>query len=93
MAVAVHSPAPYVEAHSARNPNHVKSVADDYGIREPVYVDHDRAYFEALGASYHPTFYVVDRQGRIRIVEQGMQVAGSESAKRMEALIQTLLRE
>lgn len=93
MAVAVHSPAPYVEASATRNPKHVKSVADDYGIHAPVYVDHDRALFEALGATYHPTFYIVDKKGRIRIVERGAQIAGSDSTKRLEAMIQQLLKE
>jgi peroxiredoxin len=93
MALSVHSPAPYREAENKPNRAHVKAVADDYGIRAPVYIDHDRAFFEALGAVYHPTFYVVDRQGRIRAAAQGAQEAGGESAKRLEAAIQAALRE
>jgi hypothetical protein len=92
-ALAVHSPSPYRDAENTRNAKHVKAVADDYDIKEPVYIDHDRSFFEALGATYHPEFYLVDKKGQIRAVEKGAQIAGSASTKRMEALIEKLLAE
>ncbi len=76
-----------------RDRAHVRHVAEDYGIHHAVYIDHDLAFFNALGASSHPTFYLIDKHGRVRKGEYGAQIAGSASAKRFEAMIQTLLRE
>jgi hypothetical protein len=85
----VHSPYSAQERDRA----HVQHVAEDYGIHHAVYIDHDVAFFAALGASNHPTFFLIDKHGRVRMGEYGAQIAGSPSAKRFEATIQTLLRE
>jgi hypothetical protein len=88
-AIGVHSPydpEPF-------NRGHVEGVAKDYGIHHPVYIDNDMAFIKAVGAEYHPTFVLVDRQGHIRMSEYGVMIAGNGPSKRFEAMIETLLKE
>jgi hypothetical protein len=89
VAIAVHSP----YSPQKRDRGHVQQVAEEYGIHHPVYIDNDVAFFNALHANAHPTFYVVDKRGRIRMGEPGVLIDGYEAAKRFEAMIQSLLAE
>ncbi len=82
---------PYVAQE--RDRAHVQHVAEDYGIHHAVYIDHDLAFYDALGASGHPTFYLVDKRGRVRMSDYGSQAAGNPASQRFEALIPVLLRE
>jgi hypothetical protein len=59
----------------------------EFGIRHPVMLDNDFAYWRALGNRYWPAFYVVDGEGRIRGVFAGETHAGDARARRIEALI------
>lgn len=85
--IGVHSP------HRARDPHpeRVAALAERFELTHPIYVDHDRRFFDALGATYWPTFALVDRQGRVRLLELGEKQAGTADAERFEALLRELL--
>lgn len=89
MTIGVHSP---YTPHD-RDRAEVEGVVKDYGIHEPVYIDNDMAFINAIGAEYHPTFVLVDRQGRVRMGKFGAMTGRSMSAKQVEAEIQKLLAE
>ncbi|MCG6873023.1 MAG: redoxin domain-containing protein [Gammaproteobacteria bacterium] len=87
--VGIHSP----EFDHERKRENVVAKCEEFGIRHPVMMDNAHAYWQALGNRYWPTFYVVDRQGRIRGTFIGETHAGDAQARRVENLIQTLLGE
>lgn len=61
------------------------------GVDWPIMQDNDLAYWRALGNRYWPTFYVVDRQGRIAGRFIGETHAYDPQARAIERLIETLL--
>ena len=56
-------------------------------------MDPDFEYWKALGNSYWPTVYLVDRCGRIRGSRIGEIHSGQPSGREMEALLEELLAE
>jgi len=73
-----------------------RAVADavrDHGLDVPTLLDNDYAYWKALDNAYWPTFYLVDRRGCVRARHVGETHAGSERARRVEAVIEGLLAE
>ncbi|GAP65840.1 redoxin domain-containing protein [Mizugakiibacter sediminis] len=64
-----------------------------HGVREPVMIDNDHAYWRALGNQYWPAFYLVDRRGRIRARFVGETHPGDAQAQRIEAAVRALLAE
>ena len=60
------------------------------GIRYPVLVDDEYAYWRALGNQYWPAFYLIDPEGRIVDVRVGELHAGDRRADRFEAAIARL---
>lgn len=65
----------------------------EFKVRGPVMIDNDYSYWKALNNRYWPAFYVVDAKGRIRGKFIGETHAGDNNARRMEALIDSLLKE
>ncbi|MGQ0621572.1 MAG: redoxin family protein [Panacagrimonas sp.] len=71
----------------------VKAKLKEFKVINPVMVDNDYSYWNALGNRYWPAFYLVDKQGRIRGKFFGETHAGDRNAKGMEAQIAALLAE
>lgn len=78
--------------HEKERPQ-VERAAERYGLKHPIYMDNDYAYWTALGNHYWPSFYLVDRKGRVRAKEIGELHEGSAKGDRMEAAIKRLLEE
>ena len=71
----------------------VEKAVARYHLTAPVFMDNDYAYWKALGNRFWPSFYLVDKQGRIRAQLSGQMDKGSRKAMRMEQAIQALLAE
>lgn len=84
--VGIHSPEFAHERERAR----VNAKVREFGIRHPVMLDNDFAYWKALGNRAWPAFYVIDRQGRIRGAFIGETHTGDARAQRIEALLEEL---
>ena len=67
--------------------------AKQFKMEHPIYVDNDLAYFRALGATYWPEFYLVDRKGQIRAFARGEMNEQYQVSQAMEALARELLAE
>ena len=63
------------------------------GMTYPVVLDNELKMWDALGNSYWPAVYLVDRKGRIRHVHVGETHAGSAEALEVERLLIGLLKE
>ena len=60
--VWIHSP----ELDAERDPAAVAVKVREFGLRNPIMLDTDHRYRDALGNQYWPAWYLVDRQGHIR---------------------------
>ena len=87
--VGVHTPEMIFERERPKVEAEVKRQGLDY----PHLLDNDSAYWNALGAQYWPTVYLVDRCGRLRDRHIGEVHSGAESGHRVEASIEALLAE
>lgn len=87
--LGIHSP----EFDWERDDAALAAALDEHGVRFPSYVDEGLDYFFALEAPAWPTFYVVDRAGRIRGRWVGEVHTGTLRAGELEALIEALLAE
>ena len=67
------------------------SVAKKFGLKNPIYLDADSAYWEALGNRYWPAFYLVDQRGKVRLRTEGEMRKGEPDAERVEEAIALLL--
>lgn len=87
--VGIHSP----EFEHEQDPERVRAKIAEFGLRHPVMMDNDFAYWRALGNRYWPAFYLVDKSGRIRHVMAGETHAGDARAAAIETALRALLRE
>ncbi len=71
----------------------MQETAKRFGLKQPIYLDNDSAYWNALGNSYWPAFYLVDKRGRVRMGSVGEMHAGEQEAVRFEQAISKLLTE
>ena len=82
---------PEFDAEKARS--NVEAEVRSKGLDFPHLLDNDYAYWNALQNQYWPALYLVDRCGRIRSHAIGEVHAGAESGRKLEASIESLLRE
>lgn len=85
--IGVHTP----ELDSERDRGAVIEKIKSYQLTHPVMLDNDHAYWKAIGNSFWPAFYLVDKQGRVRAVFAGETHAGDAQAKIIEETIEKLL--
>jgi thiol-disulfide isomerase/thioredoxin len=85
--VAIHTP----EFAHERVPANVARAVRELGIRYPVMLDPDFAYWNLMNNRYWPAFYLVDRQGRIAATAIGELHDGQPRAERFEAQLRALL--
>lgn len=87
--VGVHSP----EFDAEKIRGSIEAATRKYDVKFPVMIDNDHSYWNALGNSYWPAFYLVDKQGRIRASFVGETHDGDANAQRIEAAVKALLAE
>lgn len=87
--IGIHSP----EFDHEKNTEAVKSKVREFGLGFPVMLDEDFRYWRALGNRYWPSFYLVDKAGRIRAAMYGETHPGTSQARAMEDWIERLLAE
>lgn len=87
--VGVHTP----EFKHESERDAVKEHVAEHDIRRPVMLDNDFSYWDAMGNRYWPTFYLIDKSGRVRQRIDGEVRPGDERADRIEAQIERLLAE
>lgn len=87
--IGVHTP----ELASERSKAHVQSRARELGFNDPIMLDNDYSYWNALNNQYWPSFYFVDRQGRLRGRAVGETHIGDANARQIEAQLEKLLDE
>lgn len=87
--IGIHSP----EFEHEKEPDRVAAKIAEFGLRHPVMMDNDFRYWRALGNRYWPTFYLVDKQGRLRAAFIGETHDGDSRALRIEEQIRQLLAE
>lgn len=71
----------------------VRRHVEQLGLEHPVMLDNDFSYWNAMDNRYWPTFYLIDKSGRVRDRVIGEVLPGSDKARRIEALLRTLLAE
>jgi hypothetical protein len=85
--LAVHAPEFDFEHSRAQ----VEAAAKRFGKTHPIYMDNDFRYWRALGNHYWPSFYLVDRHGRIRYRYEGElrldSALGRQAAERIRRLL------
>lgn len=87
--VGIHSP----EFEHEHDRDRVAAKVDEFGLQHAVMLDNDFGYWRALGNRYWPTFYLVDKRGRVRFVHSGETHAGDARARLIEQQVEQLLAE
>ena len=88
-AIGIHSP----EFEHEKDPIAVAKNTKKFKLKHPVMIDNDHSYWRAIGNRYWPTFYLVDKQGKIRGVYIGETHVGDSNAQAIEKQITQLLNE
>lgn len=87
--VGVHTPEFKYEMEQDGVRRHVEKL----GLDHPVMMDNDFSYWEAMSNRYWPTFYLIDRSGRVRQRVIGEVLPNGEKARDIESRIRALLAE
>jgi hypothetical protein len=87
--ISVHTPEFPFEKERRR----VERAAERYRIEQPIYLDNDYAYWNALDNHYWPAFYLVDRAGNIRASDVGELHLDTDKGAAFEAKLRLLLSE
>ncbi|MEO0422764.1 MAG: redoxin domain-containing protein [Pseudomonadota bacterium] len=87
--IGIHAPEFERERHRAA----VAAKAREFELHHPLMIDNDFSYWRALGNRYWPTYYLIDKRGRVRYRFIGETHAGSEQARQVERAVRALLAE
>jgi thiol-disulfide isomerase/thioredoxin len=87
--VGVHTP----EFKYERDADAVRQHVEELGFDHPVMVDNDFSYWDAMGNRHWPTFYLIDKSGRVRQRTIGEVLPDGDKARELEARITALLGE
>lgn len=85
--IGIHSP----EFEFEKKRSQVEKVANRYHMDYPIVMDNDFRYWKALGNRYWPSFYLVDRNGKIIFQAEGEMHQGQKISGKFERLIQESL--
>ncbi len=85
--VSVHTP----ELEQERIPANVRTAVKELAITYPVMIDGDFSYWRAMKNRYWPSFYLVDRDGKIALATFGELHRGDRRGDAMEAAIRERL--
>lgn len=87
--ISIHTP----ELPQERMRANVEKKVQEYALTNPVMLDNDYAYWNAMHNQYWPAFYLVDRHGLIRAAYVGETHTGDANARQIEQAIDELLAE
>ncbi|MBN0989684.1 redoxin family protein [Amphritea pacifica] len=87
--IGIHTP----EFPHERVRANVKAKIDEFELHHPVMMDNNFTYWQMMGNKFWPTFYLIDKQGRVRSIYIGETHAGSTQARAIEGDIRELLHE
>jgi thiol-disulfide isomerase/thioredoxin len=87
--VGVHSP----EFRHEREPQRTAAKVREFKLEHPVMIDNDFSYWKALGNQYWPSFYLIDKRGRLRYRFAGETHRGDRRALEIERRIVELIAE
>ena len=87
--ISVHTP----EFEYEKDRRRVERAAERYKLKQPIYMDNDYAYWNALGNRYWPSFYLVDRAGNIRAKDVGELHLDTSKGNAFEATLRELIAE
>ncbi len=87
--LGVHTP----EFDHEKDPRKVAEKVKEFGIEHAVMIDNDFSYWKALKNRYWPSFYLIDKTGKVRATYVGEMREGGKQANRIEKQIETLLAE
>jgi thiol-disulfide isomerase/thioredoxin len=87
--IGIHSP----EFDHEKDRTRVLDKIVEFGLKHPVMLDNDFAFWRALNNRYWPAFYLVDKQGVIRFLHVGETHEGDARAIEIERQINVLLGE
>ncbi|HEY7639261.1 MAG TPA: redoxin family protein [Steroidobacteraceae bacterium] len=85
--VSVHTP----ELPQERAIANVRTAVGEQRITNPVMVDGDYSYWNAMSNQYWPAFYVIDKRGRIAARAIGEMHVGEARARELEQAIEEQL--
>ena len=87
--IGIHSP----EFDYERERDKIVAKVKKFGLKHPIMIDNDHAYWRAMRNQYWPAFYLIDKQGRVRGQFVGETHAGDRQAQKIDKLLQSLLAE
>jgi thiol-disulfide isomerase/thioredoxin len=85
--IGVHTP----EFDHEKIRENIVAKTKEFKLDHPVMIDNDFSYWKAMDNRYWPTFYLIDKQGRIQEKYIGETHAGGGNATDIEAKIKQLL--
>ncbi|MDY0406023.1 TlpA disulfide reductase family protein [Virgibacillus sp. 179-BFC.A HS] len=65
--VAVHMP----RSKEDMNLNHIKEIAREHGMTQPIFVDNQHKLTDAFANQYVPAYYLFDKDGKLRHFQSG----------------------
>lgn len=87
--IGIHTP----EFEHEHNRENVIANTRKFELRHPIMMDNDFAYWKALSNQYWPTFYLIDKTGKLRFRFIGETHADDRNATAIESAIKVLLME
>jgi hypothetical protein len=87
--IGVHSP----EFDHEKDCDQIVAKSKEFKLAHPIMIDNDFSYWRSMGNRYRPTYYLLDKQGKIRATFIGETHAESKRAKVVQDAIETLLAE
>ena len=89
LVLGVHTP----EFEHEKDYNRILEKVEEFGLDHPIMIDNDFSYWNAMQNRYWPTFYLVDKLGKVRATYVGETRDGDEQARTIEEKIRHLLSE
>ncbi len=86
--IGVHTPESEHEKERAR----IVEKTKEFNLHHPVMIDSDFSYWRAMNNRYWPSFYLIDKRGKVRNLFIGETHKGQTRAKIIEANISKLLK-
>ena len=89
LVIGIHTP----EFEREKDRENVVKKVEEFMLHHPVMMDNNFAYWRSLRNRFWPTYYIVDKKGKIRKAFIGETHSGDRRAKKIEKTIAKLLKE
>lgn len=71
----------------------VRAKVKEFGLKHPVMMDNEYAFWTGMNNRFWPSYYLIDKQGRVRALFVGETHIGDARAQAVEQMIDLLLAE